>query len=61
MTGKELLEEIDRRDYYDQKEREHLELVDCWWFAVKLSVIIFSLLSIAGHVRELWMALASCF
>jgi hypothetical protein len=35
--------------------------VECWWFVVKLGVIMYGLLSIARHVKELWDALASCF
>lgn len=57
MTGKELLEEIDRREYYDQKEREHIELVDCAWYVVKLGVIVVCLVSIALNVQKLWEAL----
>ncbi len=65
MNLEEMLTEIDRREYYDRKEREHIELMECWWdavmFGVKISVIVVCLLSIAGHVRELWQALAACF
>jgi hypothetical protein len=50
----------EHQEYYDRKLQEHVELVDCWWYALKLSVklavIICCLISIAGHVRELWLA-----
>lgn len=61
MTGEQMLAEIARRDYYEQKEKEHIELVECAWYAIKVGVIIVCLLSIVKHVRELWIALASCF
>lgn len=61
MTGPEMIHEVERRDYYRERERKNAELVDCTWYAIKLGVVIAGLLSIAGHVRELWDALASCF
>lgn len=60
MTGPEMIQEIERRNYYDSKLREHTELVECWWYAIKvgskLGVIAYCLVSIAGHIRELWNA-----
>jgi len=53
--------EIERREYYDRKERGHLELVDCMVTLIIWTVIALSLLSITRHVRELWKALADCF
>ena len=50
MTGEEMLREIYQREYYD-----------CAWFTIKIGIIVACLLSIAGHVKELWQALASCF
>lgn len=56
MSGPEMLAEIERRDYYDRKLREHTELVQCWWFAIQIGVIVACLLSIAGHLLKAWQA-----
>jgi len=57
MTGEELLREIERRDYYAERERKNAELVACLRYAAIWLVIAGGLLSIAGHVRELWQGL----
>ena len=56
MTGEEMIQEIDRREYYARKERKNAELVDCMVYAAIWLIIAGGLLSIAGHVRELWQA-----
>ncbi len=61
MTGKELLDEIDRREYYRERERKNEELVKCVCYAIVMGIIICGLLSIAGNVHKLWDALATCF
>lgn len=74
MTGEEMLAEINRRKaqeyvqgeidrtlYYAEKGREHAELEDCMATGAVCLIIVAGLLSIAGHVKELWDALASCF
>lgn len=44
-------------DHYMAQERKHLEMVACWWFCVKLTIIGICLWSIWGHLQELWIAL----
>ena len=56
MTGKELLREIERRDYYDEKFLEHIELVECTFIALQIGVIVWCLMSIAANLKELWQA-----
>ena len=57
MSGEEMLREIDRREYYHHKFREHCELVECTWLLFKLVIIGVCLVSIAAHVRELLQGL----
>ena len=57
MTGPQMLHEIERREYYHHKFREHVELVECTWWLIKVTIIGVCLVSIAGHVRELWQGL----
>ena len=61
MTGEEMLQEIDRREYYRERERKNEELVDCMTFAAVCLIIIAGLLSIARSVHKLWDAIAACF
>ena len=56
MTGEEMIHKIECEKYYGPKETEHMEMVELWWLAVKVGVIVCGLLSIAGNVRELWQA-----
>jgi len=56
MTGEELLREIERQEYYDEKFREHIELVACFWYVIQIGIIVWCLMSIAGNVKELWEA-----
>jgi len=56
MTGKELLREIERQDYYDEKFREHIELVECVWLIIQVFIIGVCLMSIAANLKELWQA-----
>ena len=58
MTGEEMIQEIDRREYYARKERKNAELVDCMVYAAIWLIIAACLLSIAQHVRELWVGLS---
>ena len=57
MSGEEALREVERREYYAERERKNRELVLCWWYVVQWGVIAICLVSIAGHVRQLWQAL----
>lgn len=45
MSGSEMLAKTERRDD-----------IRAFWCGVKVGIIILCLLSIAGHVRELWQA-----
>ena len=56
MTSEELLREIDRREYYDEKFREHIELAKCTFIALQIGVIVWCLMSIAANLKELWQA-----
>lgn len=54
-------EKIEHLEYYKQKEREHVELLELWWYAIKIIVIIAGLLSIAENVHKFWTSYTSCF
>lgn len=59
MTGKKLLYEIDRREYYDRKHLEHLELVSCWWYVTQLIITGCGIVYIAKQFMILWRGM--CF
>jgi len=61
MTGNEMLREIDRREYYNRKECEHIELVEFWWYAVELTITGCGIVYIIKQFMVLWDAIASCF
>lgn len=57
MTGKEILDKLNRGEYYPQKEEERGVLLGETVNMICLIVIVLSLLSIAGHVSELFQNL----
>lgn len=60
MTGEEMLAEIERREvapYYLRKDEREGEILDGLSLVAKLLFIAGCLLSIAGHIRELWQGL----
>ena len=34
--------------YYERKEKEHIEMVECWWYAIKVMFVIAGLIKICG-------------
>ena len=39
MTGPEMIEELERQEYYKERERKNEELVDCYVWLVKIILV----------------------
>ena len=61
MIRQERYTDLQGHEYYEQKEKEHIEMVDCMTYAAIWLIIIAGLLSISGNFKELWDEIASCF
>jgi len=46
-----------KQEYYERKEREHMELVQCWCYAILVGIAIAAAVAavLGGHALARWL------